>query len=104
MFDRISDFHIALGHAGRDNLAAETGNKYFNISNKLINVYLATCATCDERRNRPPKGVVVKPILTEDFNSRVQVDYLLIRKGWELLVCDGIFSYRTHAATPISRD
>ena len=87
-FDRINDVHLALGHAGRDKLLAEIGKKFFNISNKVINVYLATCATCDEKRHRPRKGIVVRPILTDDFNSRAQVDLISYESEK-----DGPFSY-----------
>lgn len=76
IFDRINDIHIALGHAGRDKLVAEINKKYFNISYKVVNAYLATCTTCDEKRSRPRKGIVVKPILTDDINSRAQVDLI----------------------------
>ena len=91
IFDRIHDVHIALGHAGRDKLVAEIGKKFFNIPHKVINVYLATCTTCEEKRNRPRKGIVVKPILTEDFNSRAQVDLICYESEKDRLrVCYGL--------------
>ena len=39
-------------------------------------MYLAACATCDEKRKRPRKGMVVKPIVSEDFNTRAQADLI----------------------------
>ena len=88
IFDRINNIHVALGHAGRDKVAAELGKKYFNIPAKVINLYLATCVTCDEKRNRPRKGIVVKPILTDDFNCRAQVDLICYESEK-----DGDFAY-----------
>ena len=41
-----------------------------------IGMYLTSCATCDEKRKRPRKGVVVKPIVSNDFNGRAQVDLI----------------------------
>ena len=76
VFDRIHVIHISKGHAGRDKLVAEIGKNFFNISNRVANLYLATCSTCDEKRSRPRKGIVVKPILSEDLNSRAQVDLI----------------------------
>ena len=56
IFDRIHDVHIALGHAGRDKLVAEIGKKFFNIPHKVINVYLATCTTCEKKTQPTAAG------------------------------------------------
>ena len=62
IFDRIHDIVIFLGHAGRDKVYVQISSKYFNIPVHLNAIYLSTCKTCDEKRSRPPKSVVVKPI------------------------------------------
>ena len=76
IFDKINDVHIASGHAGRDKIVKELSARFFNIGYSLVGIYLATCAICDEKRKRPRKGVVVKPIVSDDFNARAQVDLI----------------------------
>ena len=88
VYDRIHAVHLSSGHTGRDKLLHDLSSKFFNVGYRLVSMYLATCMACDEKRKRPRKSVVVKPIVSEDLNSRAQVD----------LVCfesekDGDFKY-----------
>ena len=76
LFNVIQNCHLTLGHAGRDKVIFELNKTYHNVSRKLVDMYLTTCLVCDEKRNRPRKNLVVKPILTEDINSRAQVDLI----------------------------
>ena len=49
--------------------------KYANITTKSIEHFKSLCEECQKKRKRPmTKGVVVRPILSEDFSSRGQVD------------------------------
>lgn len=34
------------------------------------------CEVCQRKRKIPNKGIVLKPILSEDFNSRSQIDLI----------------------------
>ncbi|VVC46293.1 Ribonuclease H-like domain,Integrase, catalytic core [Cinara cedri] len=56
LFDILQTTHIS-GHGGHDRMIKELRNKYKNIP-------------------RSKKGVVVKPIISSDFNSRCQVDLI----------------------------
>ena len=58
ILDRIHDVHMALGHVGRDKLVAELGKKFLNIPHKVINVYLATCTTCEESATDRGRGLL----------------------------------------------
>lgn len=76
IFGKIHEMHVAGGHVGRDKLKSELAKKFYNISQKVISIYLGTCSTCEEKRKRPRKGVVCKPILSEDMCSRAQIDLI----------------------------
>jgi hypothetical protein len=73
-YDIIKKAHLALNHAGRDKMQKEINRKYANITLNCINLYKSVCEECQLRRKNPSKGVVVKPIVSKDFNSRGQVD------------------------------
>ena len=75
LFNVIQNCHLTLGHAGRDKVIFEL-RKTYHISKKLVDLYLSTCLICDEKRNRPRKNVVVKSIISEEMNSRAQVDLI----------------------------
>ena len=47
IFDKINYVHISLGHAGRDKIVDKLGQSVFNISHRLVSLYLSTCAICD---------------------------------------------------------
>ena len=52
-------------------------SKYANVTCDAVNLYKELCVECARKRKRPTtKGVVVRPILTNDFGSRGQVDLI----------------------------
>ncbi|XP_060848294.1 KRAB-A domain-containing protein 2-like isoform X2 [Rhopalosiphum padi] len=54
----------------------ELGNKYKNITRSDIETFLHFCEPCQQKQKGSKKGVVVKPIISPDFNSRCQVDLI----------------------------
>ncbi|MGH0119208.1 UNVERIFIED_CONTAM: hypothetical protein FKN15_013303 [Acipenser sinensis] len=73
--DVIKSAHIATGHGIRDRVIKLLSAKYENITREAIQVFIAFCLECQEKRKRPmTKGVVVKPILS----------YLLLREMEEV--------------------
>ena len=51
------------------------GQKYANITTDAVELFKSYCVVCQEKRKRSKTtGVVVKPILSSEFNSRGQVD------------------------------
>ena len=49
----------------------------FKSNNINAIIFKSYCVLCQEKKNRPRvSGVVVKPILSSEFNSRVQVDLI----------------------------
>ena len=68
MFDVIHDVHTQLGHAGRNKMVAECKQKYYNVHRAAIEIYLATCKTCELKKTRPRDKTVTRPILTDDIS------------------------------------
>ncbi|RXM31840.1 KRAB-A domain-containing protein 2 [Acipenser ruthenus] len=75
--DVIKSAHIATGHGIRDRVIKLLSAKYENITREAIQVFIAFCLECQEKRKCPmTKGVVVKPILSCEYLSRGQVDLI----------------------------
>lgn len=72
MYERINDYHIRTGHGGNVKLRMAVANKY-NIPRPAIEIFLSTCAICNCKKNMNRK-LVIKPIISKDFNERGQVD------------------------------
>lgn len=73
-YDIIEAAHINTGHGGRDRIISETSKKYANITRELINIYLSMCEVCHKKKVKRKRGLVSKPILHSEMNSRCQVD------------------------------
>lgn len=76
LFDILQATHVSIGHGGRDRMIKELGNKYKNITRNDIETFLHFCEPCQQKQKGSKKGVVVKPIISPDFNSRCQVDLI----------------------------
>lgn len=76
-YDIVSRAHIATGHGGRDRMLKHLSGKYANITTDAVELYKSYCLVCQEKRKRPKTtGVVVRPILSSEFNSRSQIDLI----------------------------
>ncbi|CAG5046687.1 unnamed protein product [Parnassius apollo] len=76
LFDILHEAHIQIGHGGRDRMMKEVGSHYKNITRKDIETFLELCETCQQKQKNIKKGIVVKPIISSEFNSRCQVDLI----------------------------
>lgn len=76
IFDIIEAAHVAVGHGGRDRLKSETSRKYANITIDMINMFISMCETCQRKKSKKKRGLVSKPILHSEMNSRCQVDLI----------------------------
>lgn len=72
MYDKLKDFHTRTGHGGNVKLRMALINKYA-IPRPAIEAFLSTCLSCNSKKPVNRK-LVIKPILSEDFNERGQVD------------------------------
>lgn len=57
-------------------MIAELKNKYCNVTNETVMVYLKLCSQCQKKTVHLKRGLVSKPILQSTFNSRAQVDLI----------------------------
>lgn len=72
----IKDIHTAINHRGLKKTYAKICENYANVNRNLVAEYIKQCETCVEklRKKEVSKGVVVKPIISKDFNDRGQID------------------------------
>ena len=70
----VHDAHLAIGHDGRNRMVKETQAKYKNITAESIMLYLSLCVPCLKKSKVPKKGLVIKPMIFSEMNSRAQVD------------------------------
>ena len=76
LFNVIHEAHIAVGHGGRTRMIKELNRKYKNVTVESIVTYLGLCEPCQKKQKTLKKGIVVKPILHNEMNSRWQVDLI----------------------------
>ncbi|KAL0883175.1 hypothetical protein ABMA27_016617 [Loxostege sticticalis] len=72
-YQRILDTHVATGHGRRDKIIYALKDKYM-VPVFAINIFLQLCKTCLSKKSFPKTGIVVKPLISDDFNRRGQVD------------------------------
>ena len=95
IFNVIHEAHVSIGHGGRNRMVKETGTKYKNITAECIMIYLNLCIPRLKKSKVPKKGLVVKPMVFSEMNSRAQVDLIDMQSQ-----ADGenrwIFVYQNH--------
>lgn len=99
MFEKLSAYHIRTGHGGMGKMRVVLSKQY-SIPRPAIETFLSICATCNSKKGVNRK-LVIKPIVSEDFNERGQVDLV----GFQSLT-DGrykwILNYQDHQTKFIS--
>lgn len=65
-----------MGHGGRDRMLAVTSKKYANVTKEMICIFLSMCEVRQQKKVKKKKGMVSKPILHTEMNSRCQVDLI----------------------------
>ncbi|CAF3798384.1 unnamed protein product [Adineta steineri] len=74
----LKEAHLKTGHGGRDKVRYETGQHYYWIPSKVIDVFLPTCVSCQLRK--PLKAhVVPTAIISLGFMMRLQMDLVDMR-------------------------
>lgn len=75
MYSIVLRAHLNTGHGGRDKMLKEVNKKYANVTRDVLNLFKEMCEECQlKKRKIASKGLVFKPLLSKDFNSRGQVD------------------------------
>lgn len=86
-FDKIDEQHKATGHGGRDKVLHNLKKKC-NIPKLAVQIYGELCTTCNLKKTQKHAGLVVKPIISKDFNVRGQVDLIDFQS-----CADGIYKW-----------
>lgn len=73
MFDVIHMAHLQIGHKKEKAMEIELKKKYCNITREVIQIYLNLCESCALKKKAKQKGLVVKPMVMSEMNSRCQV-------------------------------
>lgn len=76
MYDVIHLKHVELQHSGRDRMFNELKKRYYNVTREAIALFLTHCPTCQLKKRQARKGLVVRPIISNELNSRCQVDLI----------------------------
>ncbi|XP_067140873.1 KRAB-A domain-containing protein 2-like [Centruroides vittatus] len=76
LFSILSETHTRTGHGGRTRMLKELQVKYKNITYEVVMLYLNLCKQCQIKHSAPKKGIVVKPTISSELNSRCQVDLI----------------------------
>ncbi|XP_070180796.1 KRAB-A domain-containing protein 2-like [Littorina saxatilis] len=76
VYNVIKEAHAACGNGDEKLMEKELHKKYANVTRQQIKIFLALCQNCTLKKAKLNKGVVVRPILSNNFNSRGQVDLI----------------------------
>lgn len=76
LYDVLKNTHSSIGHGGRDRMIKKLSIKYKNIATSVIELFLSLCEPCQQKQKGIKKGIVVKPMVFNEFNSRCQVDLI----------------------------
>lgn len=77
LFEIIFNAHVnCTGHGGINRTNDSIKRRYANIPREVVKLFISLCETCQKKASVPKKGLVVKPIMSKEFNSRCQVDLI----------------------------
>ena len=80
MYSIVLRAHLNTGHGGREKMLKEVNKKYANVTRDVLNLFKEMCEECQlKKRKIASKGLVFKPLLSKDFNSRGQVDLVYMQ-------------------------
>ena len=72
---KINLFFVT-GHGGMEILQKEVSSEFANIIAYQCKTFVKSCPTCYLKKKSTRKNVVVKPIVSNNFNTRCQVDFI----------------------------
>lgn len=78
LFQRILEAHVSTGHGGVKKTRLGLHDKYCNITERMVAIFLANCESCQKKKSKPNKGLVVKPLCSSGLGSRGQVDLIIM--------------------------
>ena len=97
MYDVVCSIHQDLQRAGYKKTFEELKHQYSYVPRKLIVAFVNACSICTNRRPMVTP-TSAKPIIANEFMSRVQVDLIDLRTR-----PDGDYKYTAHARDHFTR-
>ena len=79
MFDVIYDAHVTVCHGGQKRTYCEVKKTVANVTREQIAIFLSYCITCEEKRATKKNKRVVKPLTSNGYSERGQVDLIDMR-------------------------
>lgn len=79
VFDQIYDAHVNVCHGGQKRTYWEVKKTVGNITRDQVALFLSYCIPCEEKRAIRKSKRVVRPITSEGFGERGQVDLIDMR-------------------------
>ncbi|CAF4079766.1 unnamed protein product, partial [Adineta steineri] len=78
LYDIIRIAHSNIGHRGIKNTLKEIKKKCVNVTEKQVKLFISECNECKIKRAKPRNSskLVIRSIISNDFNSRGQVDVI----------------------------
>ena len=76
LFDVLMTTHKNIGHGGRHRMMAELKKQYKNVTQEVVSVFLKLCVPCQKKMSSQRKGLVIRPMVFSELNSRGQVDLI----------------------------
>ncbi len=76
VFDAINSAHEAIGHAKTERTYKMVSQKYSNISRAMVAMFIRMCPRCATHKIVPAIDMQRKPIISETFNDRGQIDLI----------------------------
>ena len=75
VFSAIRECHLMVHHMKQNQTCTKVHGKYYNITEKQVSMFVETCEVCNMRNplKKQLKGAA-KPILSQNFRDRYQVD------------------------------
>ena len=70
IFDELNELHISSGHSGRNNMKRACSEKFCNVTQEIIMLFLNNCEFCITNVGRIKKEIVVKLIVSKNVFSR----------------------------------
>ena len=76
MYEVLLHHHQKSGHGKSDIVYSDIKWLYANLTQNYCQTLIECCVQCQRNKLRPKKGIVVKPITTDDINKRWQMDVI----------------------------
>ena len=79
IFDRLYDAHVEVCHGGQKRTHREVKKTVANITREQVALFLSYCVICEERKTIKKRRRMERPIVSNEYGERGQVDLIDMR-------------------------